>query len=72
MKHLETNAGYKIIKSQKLDDNTEVAIGFNKDSGFYVCWMKFERGYDWGVYSENKQDVLDSFNERTQRYLLPL
>ena len=62
----ETNAGYVILRTGKGFDNNEVVIGYNPNSKFYVCWYKFERGYDWGVYSENEQTVIDKFNERTQ------
>lgn len=62
------NGDYKIIRSEKIEDNREVVIGYNPDLMFkYVCWYCINGDYyTSGEYSDNKEIILDTFLERYQ------
>lgn len=69
MENLRECAGYFIFRSEQVEENLEIVIGYNSKAEQYVCWYcKNEDDYFWGDYSPRLEDALDSFNERTQRY----
>jgi len=72
--HGEFVEGYEIMQAitTSTDGNgflTGYAIGHNaKAVSPWVCWQfavrDGERHYNWGVYSEDRQTVIDAYNAR--------
>jgi len=71
--HGEYVSGFEIKRAITTSNNgkgfsTGYAIGHNPEARNWVCWQfavrEGERHYNWGVYCEDEQTVIDSYNGR--------
>ena len=61
---------YKIIQSERLNENEELVIGYNKNNPVaeyrYVCWYYYEPKdyYFWGHYFETLENAQNDLKIR--------
>lgn len=66
------NAGFKIIVSVPMNDETEIVIGYKLTTlgDQYVCWFCSDsKNYYWGNYCHTYTDALKFLTKRLSEYL---
>ena len=61
------NAGYIIIQSEEYAPKSEIVLGYNPNSGFYVTWKydkQYGGSYFWGHYFTEMNDAYIDYHER--------
>ena len=64
---MRINAGYIIIYSSKVTDDTEIVLGYHPITEMYVTWVCCDgNNYFWGHYFQNESVALIDLSERIE------